>query len=585
MIELATEFTAGVQATIDAHGVPWSVTRLGARAEYRFTAPAPRDGDASAAAADDELDEYLHLVMANRGVLMTPFHNMALMCPDTTAADVDLHTRLFARGRRRAGAVSAAAGAEQARLAEADAGIVPWRAWGPYVAERAWGTVREDYRPTATRGAPSRTTTPARGRTAGTRTGWPPSATRSRRSCLGLALWNGVDPILKERMFGLTGPEGNHGEDAKEYWWYVDSTPTHSWMRGATTTRSASSRTSDLVAENARRGRDDPEYELRRHRRVRRATGTGCVDGRLRQGRPARPAACAIRVDEPRPRRGDACTCCPRCGSATPGRGGPGRPTSRRSSGGDARAGCSPSTRAGRATLAGGRRPRGAVLRQRDERAAALRVAGPLGVPEGRHQRPRRPRRRHGEPGAARAPRPRCTTCSRCRPGGVREIRLRLPATASRRRRDLGADVRRGDGGTRAGRGRRVLRRLSPRPAPARRGRGAAAGVAGLMWGKQFYHYDVERWLDGDPAGPPPPPSGSAGRNAGWRHLDNARRHLDARPVGVPLVRRLGPGLPLRGARPRRPRVRQGAAPAAAARVVHAPQRSAARRTSGRSAT
>ena len=95
MIERAAEFTAGVQAAIDARALPWSVTRLGARSEYRFTAPAPRDGSTSAAAADEELDEYLHLFMANRGVLMTPFHNMALMCPTTSAADVAMHTRLF----------------------------------------------------------------------------------------------------------------------------------------------------------------------------------------------------------------------------------------------------------------------------------------------------------------------------------------------------------------------------------------------------------------------------------------------------------------------------------------------------------
>ena len=95
MVALATDFTAGVQATLDRTGVPWSVSRLGARAEYRFASPAPRDGSSSAAAADEELDEYLHLYLANRGVLITPFHNMALMCPDTRPADVALHTRLF----------------------------------------------------------------------------------------------------------------------------------------------------------------------------------------------------------------------------------------------------------------------------------------------------------------------------------------------------------------------------------------------------------------------------------------------------------------------------------------------------------
>jgi glutamate-1-semialdehyde 2,1-aminomutase len=97
MIELATRFTAGVQQTLDATGVPWSVSQLGARSEYRFASPAPRTGTASAASADAELDEFLHLFMVNRGVLITPFHNMALMCPETSAADVDEHTRLFAQ--------------------------------------------------------------------------------------------------------------------------------------------------------------------------------------------------------------------------------------------------------------------------------------------------------------------------------------------------------------------------------------------------------------------------------------------------------------------------------------------------------
>ena len=96
MVEAATTFTLGVQETIDRSGVPWSISQLGARSEYRFASPAPRDGTSSDAAGDDGLDEYLHLYMVNRGVLITPFHNMALMCPVTTEADVQLHTRLFA---------------------------------------------------------------------------------------------------------------------------------------------------------------------------------------------------------------------------------------------------------------------------------------------------------------------------------------------------------------------------------------------------------------------------------------------------------------------------------------------------------
>lgn len=96
MDRLCEAFTAGVQSAFDRYELPWSVSRLGARAEYRFASPAPRTGADSAAAADDELDAYLHLGLLNRGYLMTPFHNMALMCPASTQADVDGHTEVFA---------------------------------------------------------------------------------------------------------------------------------------------------------------------------------------------------------------------------------------------------------------------------------------------------------------------------------------------------------------------------------------------------------------------------------------------------------------------------------------------------------
>ncbi|GAA1036748.1 aminotransferase class III-fold pyridoxal phosphate-dependent enzyme [Streptomyces sp. TR1341] len=96
MGKLCERFEAGVRAGIEAHTLPWSVSRLGARTEYRFTAPAPRTGTESAAAADADLEDFLHLYLANRGILLTPFHNMALMCPDTTERDVDRHTEVFA---------------------------------------------------------------------------------------------------------------------------------------------------------------------------------------------------------------------------------------------------------------------------------------------------------------------------------------------------------------------------------------------------------------------------------------------------------------------------------------------------------
>jgi len=96
MIELADRYTRGVQESLDRHDVPWSISQLGARAEYRFTRPAPTSGTASAAAGDDDLDEYVHLYAMNRGILLTPFHNMALMCPTTSEGDVDRHTEVFA---------------------------------------------------------------------------------------------------------------------------------------------------------------------------------------------------------------------------------------------------------------------------------------------------------------------------------------------------------------------------------------------------------------------------------------------------------------------------------------------------------
>jgi len=96
MIAVATRFTEGVRSVLDSRRLPWTIAQLGARAEYRFCPGPPRTGGQSQAAADPELDEYLHLYMINRGILMTPFHNMALMCPATTAADADAHTAVFA---------------------------------------------------------------------------------------------------------------------------------------------------------------------------------------------------------------------------------------------------------------------------------------------------------------------------------------------------------------------------------------------------------------------------------------------------------------------------------------------------------
>ena len=137
-----------------------------------------------------------------------------------------------------------------------------WYEWGPYLSERAWGTVREDYS------------------ASGDAWGYlPHDHARSRayrwnedgmagisdirhELCFALALWNGADPIMKERMFGLTGPQGNHGEDVKEYWWYLDALPSHAWLRWRYHYPQAAFPYQQLIDENARRSRDDAEFEL-----------------------------------------------------------------------------------------------------------------------------------------------------------------------------------------------------------------------------------------------------------------------------------------------------------------------------------
>src|SRR3954462_2795470 len=151
---------------------------------------------------------------------------------------------------------------ESKRLAENSAFNSVWRRFGPYLSERQWGTVREDYSEFGT--------------------AWdyfPHDHARSRVYrwgedgllgisdekqflCFSLALWNGADPTLKERIFGLTGSEGNHGEDVKEYYWYLDATPDHAYLKGLYKYPQTVFPYGELAAENRRRGRDAPEFEL-----------------------------------------------------------------------------------------------------------------------------------------------------------------------------------------------------------------------------------------------------------------------------------------------------------------------------------
>jgi hypothetical protein len=152
--------------------------------------------------------------------------------------------------------------AEHTRLQEARERLVPWRKWGPYLSERQWGTVREDY---SEGGNAWDYFTHDQARSRAYRWGEDGLAGISddrQRLCFALALWNGNDPILKERLFGLTNAEGNHGEDVKEYYFYLDSTPTHSYMKYLYKYPHAAYPYSDLVETSKRRGRDQLEYEL-----------------------------------------------------------------------------------------------------------------------------------------------------------------------------------------------------------------------------------------------------------------------------------------------------------------------------------
>src|SRR3954468_12773224 len=152
--------------------------------------------------------------------------------------------------------------AEQKRLEADHSRKAYWKRWGPYVSDRAWGTVREDYSATGEAWeffphdhARSRAYRWNEDGIAGI-------CDRRQKICFAIALWNGNDPILKERFFGLTGNQGNHGEDVKEYYFYLDSTPTHSYMKMLYKYPQRAFPYQQLIDENRRRTKNDPEFEL-----------------------------------------------------------------------------------------------------------------------------------------------------------------------------------------------------------------------------------------------------------------------------------------------------------------------------------
>ena len=398
---------------------------------------------------------------------------------------------------------------ERARLAQQERGEEPWRLWGPYLSDRQWGTVREDYSPDGDAWAylPH-----DHARSHAYRWGEDGIfgiSDERQHLCFGLALWNGRDPILKERFFGLSNPEGNHGEDVKELYWFLDATPTHSYLKALYSYPQAAYPYADLVAENRRRTRADPEYEI---------IDTGIFD----EGRffdvtveYAKEAADDVHVRVGIRNRGPD----------------------------EAEIHVLPqlwfrniwSWRG----LAGEKLllvavPGGIAARHPELGPYGLGVEGTPELLFCENETNRR--RLFGE---ADAPGPfkdgfhdaivggdrsavaeaGTKGCAVHRltigPGQEVAIRLRLSAGSVRtpdphetvlslRRKEadafyagLQADIADPDA-------RSVQRQA----------------FAGMIWSKQFYRLDVRRWLDGDPAQPPPPPSRRTGRNANWRHLN-----------------------------------------------------------------
>ena len=194
--------------------------------------------------------------------------------------------------------------AEHLRLEEARERSVPWKAWGPYLSERQWGTVREDY---SEGGDAWNYFTHDQARSRAYRWGEDGLAGISddqQRLCFALALWNGKDPILKERLFGLTNGESNHGEDVKEYYFYLDSTPTHSYMKFLYKYPQAAYPYGDLVETSRRRGAGRVRVRAARHGGLRWGPLLGRVR-RVRQGH-ARGRPHPDQRAQPRPRAGRA---------------------------------------------------------------------------------------------------------------------------------------------------------------------------------------------------------------------------------------------------------------------------------------
>ena len=401
-----------------------------------------------------------------------------------------------------------------------------WYRWGPYVSERQWGTVREDY---SADGNAWDYLPHDHARSQAYRWGEDSLAgfcDIEQRLCLGLALWNGRDPILKERAFGLTGPQGNHGEDVKEYWWYLDAIPSHAWNRWRYHYPQSAFPYQDLIDTNAGRNRYQPEYELLdtgafnddRYWITEVHYAKASPDDLLMaiQVTNAGPEAETIHVlptawfrntwswgdaDEPRP--------------------------SLRASGDRSVTIDHPFL--GTLELIAATAPDGAdpqlLFCENETNLARLYGAEPVtpypkdGIND--HVI-------HGAPTVN--PVGEGTKCAfwyqvTVQPGQTAELRLRLRPAASGKQRPkaqadpLGADFDQVMAQRKA-EADEFYAELTPAGASADEALVLRQASAGMLWSKQLFYYDVARWLDGDPTQPEPPEVRKTGRNSKWRNFD-----------------------------------------------------------------
>ena len=411
--------------------------------------------------------------------------------------------------------------AEQERLHQADRGDLPWRRWGPYLSERAWGTVREDYSPGGDAWSYFPFEHAASRAFRWSEDGLAGICDDQQLVCLALALWNGSDPILKERPFGLTGEQGNHGEDVKDYWWYLDATPTSSLLRWRYHYPQARFPYEDLLATNRGRSRQEPEYEL---------LDTGVFDDdrywivecTWAKGGPEDILwHITVRNAGPEPAVIDVL------------------PTlwfrnrwswSEGATKPDARLAGANLIEVHEATLgdwhfswAGD----GEALFCDNETNDRLLYGtdGPPYPKDGIAQHvisgaPTVNPERHGTKAAVRH---RLTVD----PGGQAEIRLRFwkrgegarPAPTAAEG-DLGAGFDQVLADRRA-EADAFFAGITPEGATADEAAVLRQASAGMLWSKQFFHYDVAQWLAGDPTQPPPPAGRPSIRNGDWTHLNN----------------------------------------------------------------